>query len=94
VTLVIGVMRDKDVTGMLSALLPLAETLVCTTPGSPRAMPASELATLAAALPSAPRQVISIDDPAAAMASVCRAGARIVAAGSIFLIGPLRGILR
>ena len=94
VTLVIGVMRDKDVAGMLSALLPLAETLVCTTPASPRALPAAELATRAATLPSAPRHIITIDDPAAAMASVCRAGARIVAAGSIFLIGPLRGILR
>jgi dihydrofolate synthase / folylpolyglutamate synthase len=94
VTLVIGVMRDKDVTGMLSALLPLADTLVCTTPASPRAMPAVELATRAAALPSAPRHVITIDEPAAAMASVCRAGARVVAAGSVFLIGPLRGILR
>ncbi len=94
VTLVIGVMRDKDVTGMLSALLPLADTLVCTTPASPRALPAAELAARVSALPSAPRRVRAIDDPAAAMASVCRAGARVVAAGSIFLIGPLRGILR
>jgi dihydrofolate synthase / folylpolyglutamate synthase len=94
VALVIGMMRDKDVTGILSALLPLADTLVCTTPSSPRALPAAELAARAAVLPFVPRHVSAIDDPADAMASVCRAGARVVAAGSIFLIGPLRGILR
>jgi dihydrofolate synthase/folylpolyglutamate synthase len=94
VTLVIGVMRDKDVTGMLSALLPCCTTLVCTTPPTPRALAAEALATLASALSSAPTSIVTIDDPATAMAHACRAGARVVAAGSIFLIGPLRGILR
>jgi dihydrofolate synthase / folylpolyglutamate synthase len=94
VTLVLGVMRDKDVTGMLSALLPCCTTLVCTTPPSPRALPAEALAALAAPLRSAPARVVSIPDPAAAMAAACVGGARVVAAGSIFLIGALRGILR
>ena len=44
VTLVVGVMRDKDVSGMLSALLPCCTTLVCTTPPSPRALAAEALA--------------------------------------------------
>ena len=52
VTLVVGVMRDKDVAGMLSALLPCCSTLVCTTPPSPRALAAEALAALAAELPS------------------------------------------
>ena len=94
VTLVIGVMRDKDVRGMLSALLPCCTTLVCTTPASPRALAAEALASLASAFPSAPTSVVAIPDPAMAMAHACRAGGRVVAAGSIFLIGPLRGILR
>jgi hypothetical protein len=34
------------------------------------------------------------DDPAAALALARRAGNRVVVAGSIFLIGPLRDILR
>ena len=38
--------------------------------------------------------VRSIDDPAEALAHACASSARVVAAGSIFLIGPLRGILR
>jgi hypothetical protein len=38
--------------------------------------------------------ITAIADPAQACADACRTGARVVAAGSIFLIGPLRGILR
>ncbi len=94
VALVAGVMRDKDVTGMLSALLPCCSTLVCTTPPSPRALPAEALSALASQLPSAPAHIVAIGDPTAAMRHACEAGARVVAAGSIFLIGPLRGILR
>ena len=94
VTLVAGVMRDKDATGMLTALLPCCAALVCTTPPSPRALAAEALATLASHLPMAPPHVVAVPDPAAALAYACSAGARIVAAGSIFLLGPLRGILR
>jgi dihydrofolate synthase/folylpolyglutamate synthase len=94
ITLVMGVMHDKDVTGMLSELLPLAATLVCTTPPTPRALAAADLATRAAALAWVPPAVLVIPDPEAAMRAACRADARVVAAGSVFLIGPLRGILR
>jgi len=94
VTLVVGVMRDKDVTGMLSALVPCCSTLVCATPPSPRALAADALAALASGLPSAPPHVVAVPDPAAAMTHACSAGARVVATGSIFLLGPVRGILR
>jgi dihydrofolate synthase/folylpolyglutamate synthase len=93
VTLVFGAMRDKDIAGMLRALLPCCSTIVCTTPPSPRALSAEALAAVAAELTSAP-PCIAIADPAAAMTYACAAGGRVVAAGSIFLIGPLRGILR
>lgn len=94
VRLVAGVMRDKDVTGMLSALLPCCSMLVCTTPPSPRALAADALAALARDLPAAPPQVVAVPDPAAAMSYACDAGARVVVAGSIFLLGALRDILR
>jgi folylpolyglutamate synthase/dihydropteroate synthase len=79
---------------MLSELLPLAATLVCTTPPTPRALAAADLATRAAALAWVPPAVLVIPDPEAAMRAACRADARVVAAGSVVLIGPLRGILR
>jgi dihydrofolate synthase/folylpolyglutamate synthase len=94
VTLVVGVMRDKDVTAMLAPLLPFAARVVCTTPPSPRALAAEELAARARTLSPQPDRIVAIPDPKAAIVDACRAGSHVVAAGSIFLIGPLRGILR
>jgi hypothetical protein len=38
--------------------------------------------------------VEAVSDPAAALDAACTRGARVVIAGSIFLVGPVRGILR
>ena len=94
ITAVVGVMRDKDVTGMLDALLPCCASLICTTPPSPRALPATSLAAIAKGRATHPVEILSIDSPEMAMCHACQPGARVVGAGSIFLIGPLRGILR
>jgi dihydrofolate synthase/folylpolyglutamate synthase len=94
VTLVFGAMRDKDADGMISALLPSCELVICTTASSPRARSAGDLSTHVARLAAGRCRVETIDDPAAAMARACRAGSRVVVTGSIFLIGPLRDILR
>ena len=94
VTLVIGVMHDKDVTAILEPLAPLCASIVCTTPPTPRAMAAVDLAARAAEHRAAPADIRSIPNPSAALEAACQPGARVVASGSIFLIGPLRGILR
>jgi dihydrofolate synthase/folylpolyglutamate synthase len=91
VTLLFGAMRDKDVRRMLEALAPFCEAIVCTTAPSPRALSAFDLAASAASLG---RTVEAIPDPAAALAHVVEMGRPVVASGSIFLIGPLRDILR
>jgi dihydrofolate synthase/folylpolyglutamate synthase len=94
VTLVFGVMRDKDARGMLSALLPHCKTLICTTPVSPRARSGDDVAGVAMELSPRPERIEVINDPEAALRRACELGDPVVAAGSIFLIGPLRGILR
>jgi dihydrofolate synthase/folylpolyglutamate synthase len=94
VTLVFGAMRDKDIAGILEPLAPFVSTIVCTTPPNPRALPAESLAALAAALPSMTARVTAVPDPRDALRDACRAGGRVVVAGSIFLIGSLRGILQ
>lgn len=94
VTFVIGVMKDKDLAGMLAPLAPIAATIICTTPPTPRALDAESLAARVASLCPPHVEVRAIPDPATAIATAARPGARVVAAGSIFLIGPLRGILR
>ena len=91
VTLLFGAMRDKDVLSMLQTLTPFCDSIVCTTAPAPRALPASEIAALAAHT-GARAEVI--DDPATALAHAVAIGRPVVAAGSIFLIGPLRDILR
>jgi dihydrofolate synthase/folylpolyglutamate synthase len=92
VVLVFGAMADKDVRGMLAALAPVCRRVVCTTPASPRAMTAGELAGIAAGI--AAWAVDAEPSPAAALDHARRAGSRVAVAGSIFLIGPLRDILR
>jgi dihydrofolate synthase/folylpolyglutamate synthase len=91
---VFGVMRDKDAAAMLAALAGVCGTLVCTTPESPRALPAGALAARAREVPGARWQVAAVPVPGEALAHACRLGRPVVVAGSIFLIGPLRGILR
>lgn len=92
-TLVFGVMRDKDAAGMLRVLAPRCSSIVFTTPPTPRALSATHLRALASAVDRWPETVV-VDDPEAAMAHAARPGARVVVAGSLFLIGALRGILR
>ena len=91
VTLLFGAMRDKDVRQMLDTLAPFCEAIVCTTASSPRALSASDLAASAGPLA---RTIEAIADPAAALERAVEMGRPVVAAGSIFLIGPLRDILR
>lgn len=93
-TLLFGAMRDKDVRGMLAALLPVCGRLVATTAPSPRALPAAQIAAIAAEIAGRPATIDAVDDPNDALGGACQHGDRVVAAGSMFLIGPLRGILR
>lgn len=97
-TLVFGVMRDKDVRGMLGALAggapPLWGAVVCTAAPGGRALDAAALASLAQEAVGPQVPVAAIADPAAALAHAQDRGRPVVAAGSIFLIGPLRDILR
>jgi len=94
VTLVFGALQDKDVRGMLDALAPLCKAVICTTAQTPRAFPAEALAAVATEVVAGRARVEAIGDPAAALARARRGGGPVVAAGSIFLIGPLRDILR
>jgi dihydrofolate synthase / folylpolyglutamate synthase len=94
IVLVIGVMRDKHAGAILSHLVPLASTVVCTEAPTARALPSADLAAVARDTPGAPTDVRTIADPAAALEDACRPGSRVVICGSIFLIGALRGILR
>lgn len=91
--LVFGAMHDKDVPAMLGELMPMAGAVICTTAPSPRAAAAETLAEIARQQ-SSPARVETIASPADALARAVALSSRIVVAGSIFLIGPVRAILR
>ena len=93
-TLVFGALEDKDVRSMLAELAPACGAIVCTTPVSPRALQAEVLATLAKGVAGAEWTVSAIPEPERALEFAVGASGQVVAAGSIFLIGRLRGILR
>ena len=94
VDLVFGVLQDKDAAAMLAELSSACRSIVCTTPATPRALPAASLMDVAVRVAGATWSVSAVPDPAAALACAAGRSARVVVAGSIFLIGPLRGILR
>ncbi len=91
--LIFGAMRDKAVPEMLAALAPVCRAICCTTADSPRALPAGAIAGMAA-LPGASWTITVIADPREAIDAVTPRFHRVVVAGSIFLTGPVRGILR
>jgi dihydrofolate synthase/folylpolyglutamate synthase len=96
-TLVFGVMADKDVRGMLQALLRPADLwgqVVCTTAPGARALTARALAAVAVGVAAERIPIEAVEDPALAVDRALARGRPVVVAGSIFLIGPLRDILR
>jgi dihydrofolate synthase/folylpolyglutamate synthase len=92
-TLVFAAMNDKDARGMLEPLAPVVRRIICTMAPTPRAETADVLAQVAASIPEA-GTVEAIDDPVRALYEATAGARQVVVAGSIFLMGPLRGILR
>jgi dihydrofolate synthase/folylpolyglutamate synthase len=90
--IVFAAMRDKDVKGMLTPLVPFASEFIATTVSSVRALDAESLAS--EMLRVAPN--VTVDSQSSADLAIARAlrdGNSAVVAGSIFLIGPLRARL-
>jgi dihydrofolate synthase/folylpolyglutamate synthase len=90
--IVLAVMEDKDLAGMVKPLLTVASALVATTVRNARARSAEGLAASLRAL--APELDVAIEaEPVAAVSLALSRSRRAVAAGSIYLIGPLRARL-
>jgi dihydrofolate synthase / folylpolyglutamate synthase len=85
--IVFGIMKDKDVSRTLAALLPLAAPLILTRPHTDRALPLDALEHAAQHLGSAP--VLVEREPAAAVERAWSHGPLACVAGSIFLVGDV-----
>jgi dihydrofolate synthase/folylpolyglutamate synthase len=88
----LGVMKDKDVEGMVRALLPVASRFVVTSVAGERALAGEALAFRIRRIDGTRRGDIARDGEAAVATALQDAPAAVVA-GSIFLIGPLRARL-
>jgi dihydrofolate synthase/folylpolyglutamate synthase len=88
VPLVFAAMRDKDVDGMLRALLPAVSSIVVTRASNLRAAAPHALAERSRRIdPDMPVTIAAT--PAAALAAAWRTSPRIVVAGSIFVLGDV-----
>jgi dihydrofolate synthase / folylpolyglutamate synthase len=96
--LVVGMMRDKDVDGILDELLPVTSSVIATAADTRRALPAAELAERIAARRAAlshSREVIHAEpDPVIAVGEALMRGRTACVAGSIFLVGAVRDVLK
>jgi dihydrofolate synthase/folylpolyglutamate synthase len=90
--IVFAAMADKDTAAMVTALTPAASMFVATTVPHTRARPAEEMAAeirrYAGDVP-----VIAVPDPQAAVVRALEHAPKVVACGSIYMIGPLRSRL-
>jgi dihydrofolate synthase/folylpolyglutamate synthase len=87
--LVLGVMKDKDVDALAGAIAPAVSVFVVTEAPTPRALPAVLLAgRLRQLFPAV--TVLEREQPEAALTLALESSPRAIAAGSIFLVGPLR----
>ena len=85
-TLILGILADKDVAGVVAALLPIAARIICVPVRSPRALLPSELATLVSA--QSPAIPVTVAETLSGALAEARAGdGRILIAGSLFLAG-------
>ncbi len=90
--IVFAAMVDKDLAGMITALAPVASMFVATTVPHARARSAQGMAgEIRKHAPSV--EVIAADTPEAAVTRALAHARKVVAAGSIYMVGPLRARL-
>lgn len=91
-TLILGLMRDKDARGVITALAPLASRILAVHVGNPRAHAAEDLAAIigkyAPGVPCEPQP-----DSTTAILLARKSGGLVLVAGSLFLVGEISGTL-
>jgi len=85
-TVCASILQDKNAAAMVARLAETGTRFVATTSSSPRALPASELAALAA---SQFIRVEAVEDPAAALARAHELGEPVLVTGSLYLLADL-----
>ena len=92
-TVLTGVLRDKDYQHMYAPLLPYAARFITVTPDSPRALPAQELAAYLAPLGKPVTACTSIAEGAALALESAAADGAVLCCGSLYLMGDAKAAL-
>ena len=96
-TLVVGVMADKDVEGIVAALARSVALrgarIICTRVDSERALPADRLAAVWEAIGGERTIIVEPSVPTAVDRALSTAAGPIVVAGSLYLVGAARALL-
>ena len=90
---VVGVMGDKELSGILGPLLPLADAVFAVAPAIDRALPAAQLASFCRLAGVCAHDAGSVDRGIALAREEASAGDLILVCGSLFTVGEARGIL-
>jgi dihydrofolate synthase/folylpolyglutamate synthase len=90
---VVGILGDKDVSGMLSEMVPLCHTVICTEPDNPRKMTADQLEIQVKAF-----GVETYTEPDIAMAydkalALATKDSVVILFGSLYMIGAARTVI-
>lgn len=93
VTLIFGIMRDKDIEAIARILFPLASAIVLTTPDNMRAMPTADIAAIAPSVPARVWQTTTLKEAMDVAESETESGGIKLVTGSLYLVGEARKIL-
>ena len=89
IVLLLGMLADKDVEGVLEAVVPLAEAVVTVTPPSPRALDAEALRRrLPYGIPGC--ACLTVEEGVKLAAMAAGPGGAVCALGSLYMSGAVR----
>lgn len=94
ITLVVGMLQDKDVKAILKDLIPLADKVIATRPDNPRAIKAVDLAEELKIFGKETYFYEDIKDAVKMAAEITGRDEAIIFAGSLYMIGEVRKILK
>ena len=92
-TVLTGVLRDKDYHRMYAPLLPYAAQFITVTPDSPRTLPAQELAAYLQALGKPVAACDTVAEGAALALAKAANGGAVLCCGSLYLMGEAEAAL-
>lgn len=89
ITLIIGVLKDKEIDEMMGAVLPFAKRVICLTPDSERALSAQDLMhRILTYVPDL--RVCACENASSAINLALEEGGTVLAFGSLYMAGDIR----